>query len=321
SRAIAEQWEIVRSVDPRPLPPATATLWLEGSRLMSQGNLSFPEGVIIVFADDGPSQTMQEDFETATRRSGGRYGVYYHVGFWGTGPHLLQGSRPDRIRRELGKVVAKGDTAYAIVNVCNVREHVLGIQAATEMMGDYASWSEAGFWSRFAPPVLHGQYQEFLGCLFPTGDDRILQDGALVAAARRLLTGYTEGRRDPAALATDPLAERRRQLRGAIERLEGLISRYPTDKLTGGERRFYDTHLLGQAKMWRQLDVFYLALIEAHNDPGRLSDAEAALEGLLEMRGAAATGKWENWYRGDKKVNVPDLLEKTRAARKRLQSS
>ena len=29
SRAIAEQWEIVRSVDPRPLPPATTTLWLE----------------------------------------------------------------------------------------------------------------------------------------------------------------------------------------------------------------------------------------------------------------------------------------------------
>ena len=44
SRAIAEQWKIVRSVDPRPTPPATTTLWAEGSELMNKGVLSFPDG-------------------------------------------------------------------------------------------------------------------------------------------------------------------------------------------------------------------------------------------------------------------------------------
>ena len=47
-------------------------------------------------------------------------------------------------------MVAKGDTAYAIINVCNVREHVLGIQAATEIISDYPSWSEPEFWNRFS---------------------------------------------------------------------------------------------------------------------------------------------------------------------------
>ncbi len=320
SRAIAEQWEIVRSVDPRPLPPTTATLWLEGSKLMSQGVLSFPEAVTVVFADEGSSQTMQEDFETTPRCDDRQYGVYYHIGFWGTGPHLLQGSRPDRIRREFEKVVAKGDTAYAIINVCNVREHVLGIQAATEIMSDYPSWSEFEFWNRFAPPALHGEYHELLECLFPFDDNRIMQDGALVAAARKMLSGYEDGKRDPAVLRVEPLAHRRTQLAESIERLDALSARYPAERLTPAQRQFHDVHLLTQSRLWRELYAFYLAVIEAQSDPSRLGDAEAALERCLDVRQVAATGKWENWYRGDKKVNVPELLKKTQAANKRLQS-
>jgi len=69
--------------------------------------------------------------------------------------------------------------------------------------------------------------------------------------------------------------------------------------------------------MWRQLYAFYLAVIEAADNPERLDDAEDALESFLDIRRTAATGKWTNWYRGDNKVNVPALLEKTREARRR----
>jgi hypothetical protein len=302
------------------MPPATTTLWHEGSKLMSQGALSFPGGVTIVFADEGASQTMQEDFETTPRRGDRQYGVYYHIGFWGTGPHLLQGSRPDRIRREFDKVVAKGDTAYAVINVCNVREHVLGIQAATEIISDYPSWSEPEFWNRFAPPILHGEYEELLENLVPTDGNRIMQDGALFAAARKILARYAGGKRDPNLLTSESVVHRRSQLAESIKRLDALAARYPAEALSPAQREFYDIHLLTQAKMWRELYAFYLAVIEAEGEPNRLKDAEAALERFLDVRKPAATGKWENWFRGDKKVNTPELLEKTRAARENLES-
>ncbi len=321
SRAIAEQWEIVRSVDPRPMPPATSTLWHEGSKLMSQGALSFPKGVTIVFADNGPTQTMQADFQTTKRQDGRRYGVYYHIGFWNTGPHLLQGSRPDRIRHELNEVIAKGDTAYGIINVCNVREHVLGIQAATEIMNEGVAWSEADFWKRFAPPVLHDPYAKLLDCLLPIADDRIMQDGALVTSARRMLARYQAGQRVSKVLSPERRAHWKEELPRVVERLDQLAADYPADKLTPGERKFYDVHLLMQARLWRELYAFYLAVIEAEEEPTRLRDAESALERFLEIRKPAATGKWENWFRGDKKVNTPELMEKTRAARKKLEAA
>ena len=321
SRAIAEQWDIVRSVDPRPLPPATVTLWLEGSQLMSEGSLTFPKDITIVFCDNGPSQRLQPDFESTPRTDDFGYGVYYHIGFWNTGPHLLQGSVPCRIREELDKVVAKGDTNFAIINVCNVREHVLGIQAATEIMNDHDGWSEAAFWNRFAPRVLQVPYQTLLANLFPLTDDRIMQDGALFASAKRMLSRYAAGKRNHGVLSSESVTQRTKQLTDAITSLDTLIADYPAEKLTVGQRAFHDVHLLTQAKMLREIYAFYLALIQTQDDPNQLTQAEAALQQVLAVREDAVKGKWTNWYRGDKKVNVPAFLERTRAAKQVLASS
>ena len=231
---------------------------------------------------------------------------------------MLQGSKPYRIRQEFDKVIAKGDNEYAIINVCNVREHVLGIQAATEIMNDREGWSEPAFWDRFAPPVLHSHYDELLANLVPIAPNRIMQDGALFAAARKMLASYSKGKRNSVVLSPGNIAERKLQLADSIKRLDALAERYPTDEIAPTQRAFYDVHLLTQTRLWRELYAFYLAVIEAEETPDRLSDAEQALERFLEVRKAAATGKWQNWYRGDKKVNVPEFLEKTKAAKKKL---
>ena len=63
NHAIADQWKIVRSVDPRPNPPATLTLWFEGSKLMQQGKLTVPPGTVLVFADEGSSYKFWQNFE------------------------------------------------------------------------------------------------------------------------------------------------------------------------------------------------------------------------------------------------------------------
>ena len=194
SRAIAEQWEIVRRADPRPTPPATTTLWLEGSELMSAGSLAFPEGVTVVFADEGASQQMQKDFHETPRRPGRTYGVYYHVGFWSSGPHLLQGTTPGRVKEVFDRVIAKGDTHYAIINVCNIREHVLGIQAAmTAMRGP---WDPDAFLRAWSPPCLRESYRLLVDSFIPIDRRRLLQDGAVFRAIRRYARALGEGKPD-----------------------------------------------------------------------------------------------------------------------------
>jgi len=207
SRAIAEQWDIVRQVDPRPTPPATTTLWLEGSELMAAGSLTFPEEVTIVFADEGSSQQMQQDFHTTTRQKDRIYGVYYHVAFWARGSHLLQGTTPDRVKKVFDQIIAKGDTHYAVINVCNIREHVLGIESArTAMRG---SWDPDALMQRFSPACLHGSYRLLMESLISIGPDRLLQDGAVFQAIRRHVAALKDGKPVPAGLPVETFDIRR----------------------------------------------------------------------------------------------------------------
>jgi hypothetical protein len=136
-----------------------------------------------------------------------------------------------------------------------------------------------------------------------------------------MLAQYAAGDRKHGVLAAQTAAKRQVQLARAIASLDTLIAEYPAEELTARQRAFYDVHFLTQAKMWRELYEFYLALIRASDDPGQWAQAEAALQRFLAVRENAAKGKWAGWYRGDKKVNVPALLNTTRLARARLSAA
>ncbi|MBN1347115.1 MAG: hypothetical protein JXQ73_30770 [Phycisphaerae bacterium] len=45
------------------------------------------------------------------------------------------------------------------------------------------------------------------------------------------------------------------------------------------------------------------------DEPARVAEAKAALEQFMKLRHRAAQGRWENWYRGDKKVDAPRMLQ------------
>lgn len=309
SRAIAEQWEIVREVDPRPQPPATTTLWLEGSQLMSEGSLKFPEGVTIVFADEGSSQQMQSDFHRTPRDAERTYGVYYHVGFWSRGPHLLQGTSPARVKEVFDQVICKGDTHYAIINVCNIREHVLGIDASMAAMR--GPWSVDEFMKQWSPPCLHESYDRLIDSFISIEGNRLLQDGAIFQAIDRILDAVEDGRLPTGGLPVEVFDE-------AIGRLNRIIDSYPADQIPPSMRDFYDVNLLTQAKMWRALLQCVRELKSTGDAADRLDGGIAAIEEFLAVRERAAQGKWENWYRGDKKVNTPSLLRRMKAVHEKL---
>jgi hypothetical protein len=140
SDAMAEQVKILHQVAPGRKHILSTTLWAEGSVLNEQKLLTIPEGTIIVFADNSPGWKWQQDFYTTSRNPKNSYGVYYHHALWGSGPHLAQVPSPQRTFECLRTAVEHGAGTYAICNVSNVREFVLGIDATAKM-----TWRMPGF--------------------------------------------------------------------------------------------------------------------------------------------------------------------------------
>jgi len=133
SEAMAEQVKILDEVAPGKPRHLSTTLWAEGSTLNQSGLLSIPPETIVVFADNSPGWKWQADFYSTPRRAENRYGVYYHHALIGSGPHLAQVPSPTRTFTVMQAAVAHGAATYAISNVSNIREFVLGIDATAEM--------------------------------------------------------------------------------------------------------------------------------------------------------------------------------------------
>ncbi|MEI7733289.1 MAG: glycosyl hydrolase 115 family protein [Verrucomicrobiota bacterium] len=133
SEAMAAQVKILDEVCPRQPRHLSTTLWAEGSALNQKQLLTIPEGTIIVFADNSPGWKWQPDFYSTPRNPKNTYGVYYHHGLIGSGPHLTQVASPHKTFECLKTAVEKGAGTYAIFNVANIREFVLGIDATANM--------------------------------------------------------------------------------------------------------------------------------------------------------------------------------------------
>ncbi len=149
SAAMAFQMQLIREVDKRAAPPVTTTLWAEGSNLNQAGYLTIPEKVMVIFADNSPGWRWQTDFFQTKRQPEKEYGVYYHHQLWGSGPHLLPIVSPAKTRSVLSQAVEKGDTAYCIMNVSNIREYQLGIAASAQMLWNFKA---------FTPQIFNGQW-------------------------------------------------------------------------------------------------------------------------------------------------------------------
>lgn len=140
SEAMAAQVKILDEVCPKQPRFMSTTLWAEGAVLNQKGLLTVPEGTIIVFADNSPGWKWQRDFYATPRVPGNTYGVYYHHALIGCGPHLAQAVPPHKTFALLQEALNSGAGEYAIFNVSNVREFMLGIDATAKM-----TWRMEGF--------------------------------------------------------------------------------------------------------------------------------------------------------------------------------
>ncbi|MBU4460342.1 MAG: glycosyl hydrolase 115 family protein, partial [Verrucomicrobia bacterium] len=335
SRAIARQWGMVRAATGA-TPPATATLWAEGSALHAKGHLAFPDGVSVVFADEGATQEMQADFREIAREPGRRYGVYYHAAFWGAGPRLVQGVPLDKIARTYAAIAAKGDTFLSILNVGSIREVILQTEAVSDL-----TWSGRGFapdaylrrWCarEFGEPCADetaAAYRSFFAAFVPISTNGALMlDGVPRFAGKGLLATALDRDTFPAYAGRaeldktldryQPLAAASAQnFRRVVEEAQPLLER-----IDPARRPFFADNLLVQAETMAGLGLWLEELcqgmraftsIEVGRAAAHAGRAADALGRVLDYRKRAEWGPWANWYRGDWRMNLPALHEDTR---------
>ncbi|MDA3926388.1 MAG: glycosyl hydrolase 115 family protein [Kiritimatiellae bacterium] len=201
SDAMADQVKILKQVcSGKPLIMST-TLWAEGAVLNQKGLLAVPDDVIIVFADNSPGWKWQQDFYKTQRCPKNTYGVYYHHALIGSGPHLAQAIPPHKTFSLLQEAVNKGADEYAIFNVSNVREFVLGIDATAKMTWDMKAfnsdaWLENWISNRFS--TKHNEIANAYKIAFNAYQVHEIQkvpfllDGLLINKGRSSLNRITE---------------------------------------------------------------------------------------------------------------------------------
>jgi hypothetical protein len=125
SEAIAAQVDLIREV--RPNDPIVHHLWMEGVSLMRAGHLRLPEGVSLVWPDDGFGLVRDE----GTIAPGD--GAYYHVAMYNRfANHISEAVPIERIGSELRRMEEARATSYLMVNVSNIRPCLLTAEAVME---------------------------------------------------------------------------------------------------------------------------------------------------------------------------------------------
>jgi hypothetical protein len=351
SDAMALQWKIVREFDRRPHPPATTTLWMEGAEFNRQGLLKIPDGVTVVFSDNNPGWRMQADFYDTPREPRRTYGIYYHHALWGSGPHLVQGVPPWKTWEILKEAVTRQAGHYVVFNVSNVREFVLGLDATARMTRRLDSF-DAGEWlrewceARFpgAAPEAARAYRAFFDAYLI--DERAgtpaLLDGLTLHEGERLLArilkppapparparpaGESLGRYLPNLRGTGswPLPVLIERVREQRRKMEEAAAPSPSiaARLAPADRVFFENNFVAQSRLLIGLlgwtEWVAAAAEAAPRDPqtaaAHLARALEAFAGVKQAQALASRGPWNNWYRGDDKMNLDRAERQTREA-------
>jgi hypothetical protein len=365
SEAMAAQVTILDEVCPGQSRLMSTTLWAEGSVLNQKGLLTIPEETIIVFADNSPGWNWQRDFYETPRNAKNTYGVYYHHGLIGSGPHLAQVVPPNKTFEMMRTAMEKGAGAYAIFNVSNIREFVLGVDATAKMTWrlegfEPDAWLDAWVQTRFAAmrKEIANAYRIYFNAyeIHDVQQVPFLMDGQMFSAGGKILTELSKKLKEnkigagtapekiaygqagevaekaadafyaglsdmhPKALGRRESAKRVAAQRAGFE-LALLHARAAEGRLAKDEAAFLNDNLIYPAEIMRQTSawlghlVFSLEALELGDKPRCVRSLEAAETAFAEIPVLAegyCGGKWKEWYRGCKKLNIAATLAKTR---------
>lgn len=348
SSALQEQWDIIAEETGTTDFLCSTTLWMEGMPLYRAGALKFPKNTMVILSDFGPNQMFGEEFYDTPRLPGIVYGLYYHVCFWGCGPHLVQGNRPEKILYNYRQAQASGDTAYSVLNVSNIREHVFGIRNVAQATWHLDGLTEESLTRQWCEEEYRTQdgadlaalYRAYFDCFSHLDDSRIpgrmlLMDGMCKRTALMLMKiiGGEElqhpdiqNKRLFDFPDTDTfIAFYRQATQNGAERFSSLLSRayallpsIPKDR-----QLFFQSNLILQIETILSLYQWVSCLCAAaknRREKGAEADfvttvqeAVQALRHIEQARKMSTGERWKHWWDGDTLINLPWLIQHTAA--------
>ncbi len=354
SDAMQTQMDILNKLMPGEKQEVTTTLWAEGAVFNEMGLLKFPENTTIVFADNSPGWIMPEDFYKTERDPQINYGIYYHHGLIGSGPHLAQAVPPSKTHEIFSLAVEKNSDYYAIMNVGNVREFVLGIEASRDMLEDIDGfnaneWLRSWCYDNFEDNSgeVYNAYKTYFSAyqeddthgtpLLLDGLSRgkaignlrhvkkVIESGPIVQKKKDTFgRGQTDAffkslaKMHPGGNVSAQRFLEQATIQDSIFALAVEKAKVAVAQLSGDEKILFENNLIAQIKFMQCLSGWVIetsnavACIEKQDIEGTKKYLESALgkykfyEEAIEL---CSRGKWEHWYRGEKKINVTALKE------------
>ncbi len=350
SNAMQTQMDILEGLMPGKKHEVTTTLWGEGSYFNEKGLLKFPENTTIVFADNSPGWIMQEDFYKTKREPGINYGIYYHHGLIGSGPHLAQAVPPAKTLGIFSLAKEKQSGYYAILNVGNIREFVLGIEATRDIMEDtegfnpnlwMEGWCKKNFGEDY-PPEIKKAYDEYFKSFVTDSiyQTPLLLDGLSTGIIKKNLreikkliantncSSKTESKHsqdafykslqsaNPGGGLSHNMWLKKAGIQDSVLSLAMGKAQAAIQNKNIKNRAFLENNLVSQIKIMQYLTgsvtgtskaVISLQGKDLGSAKKHLQEASGKFYLYQEAVGLNSRGKWKNWYRGEKKLNIKQM--------------
>ena len=327
---------------------STATLWMEGAELYGKGHIQIPKNTVVIFSDIGFSQMFGDDFYTTARNDRDRYGIYYHVGYMGEGPHLCEGCDLRKMVFSYQKATEQNSLFYSILNVSNVRPLHFSAWYNAELLKNPSGFDQEETLNNLLK-ALFGEAWETVKPLLQDYYDTVvdLGPGELKKRCNKWNFYYHEYGKLPFPLfpATDGtlrytgrfhmLGDEFRfdedddyhealvESLGKWERLsqetETVFHALPEEK-----RLYFAQFLKFEIRYMMHLTCWRLAvrrMMKTNRAPDRTqacTEAVSALRTILEERKILELGNWKGWHDGEKKIGISDLLTLTEETYEKL---
>ncbi len=345
SDAINTQHEIVRDTLKTDSFYCTSTLWNEGSVLYGEGYLTLPKNTIPVFADFGVDQMFGEDLLNVALKSNRPYGVYYHAAFWHLGPHLTEGCNPQKMAYCYNVAASENQLCYSILNISNVRPLHISAAMNAKILAKPTNFNakeellnlDIALFGKFGEKV-NNIRQKYYNCFADFGEACLrkiadlwcfyyhdyqnlpfirnaVTDGQLMLFGRYILenkpgTNFFPSRDESIKTVLKNSASAFSALYKEAEELESELSQ----EIALYFKQFLKYQILHMQLMTEWCVALMETLDEALTDEERAAYLELAsnkLKTILQERKILEVNGWENWHRGDKKINIEQLLATT----------
>lgn len=267
-----------------------------------------PEDVILVWPDDNDGMMRA----LPSGKDKWKHGVYYHLAYFGGAP-TKQGTHviaPSRVANEFKKIMESGATEYMLVNVSELREHVMEARMiadicwnANEVLGkenaaeNYLNWWIAEYFNDKNTGAIHTAYQNYYDLIDSSEKTYFaaVQFELILDQLHRRFTNKNPRKLDGKKL--NELKQRNEKYNIALKQIAEI-----TPKLNREQKQFFYEHVEFGLRIDQRPTEAAMLLLKALEEPNNnkawdlIAEAAVSLEKLEIEILRAERPPFEKWY-------------------------